>query len=392
MRACGVYYLRIGLYSDWFYPKLGGVASHMDGLARYLIRLGHKPIVITSSLPYYDSNGGYPYKVLKIRSRVIPFFDIAPLGTYGKLLNIISDEYFDVIHGHHAFTPISLYSIEIASKRGIPSVLTAHSLAPMNGSLNRIWLAFSRFVFPLKRYFDKPNKIIAVSKAVRNFMLPLVDDPSKIVVIPNAISTDLYDLKRDSHELRKNLGLPLDSFIFLYVGRMVYRKGPIFLLRAFKRLLSKYKNVHLYYVGVGELASYITSSIKFMRFSDNVHYLGFVPRDKLIKLYNAVDAVIVPSLFGEAFGMVIIEAMASGKAVIATRVGGMQEIVEHGKTGYLCKAGDVDSLVNAMESLINNPELTKKFGTEGKRIAQKKYDWSVVSRQIINVYYDAIIG
>lgn len=366
---------------------MGGVATHMDGLARHLKLYGHHPIIVTSKLPYYDSNNGYPFKVIKIKGRVFPFFDIAPIGTYGRLRNIINKNYFDIVHGHHAFTPISLYSVDLARKNGIPSILTAHSFAPAGGAI--FWLALSKFAFPLRGYLDQPVKIIAVSYAVRKFMLNWVSDPDKIVVVPNGIQTDLYDLKIDQQELRKKLNIPEDAFVFLYVGRLVLRKGPIILLKAFKKLVKEHPNTHLYYIGVGELASYLITRIKQMGLKNNVHYLGYVLNGKLLQYYNAVDTVVVPSLFGEAFGLVLIEAMSAGKPVIATRVGGMTEIVSHNKNGLLCSPNSVDELYNAMKLLYEDQNFARKMGTNGKIIAKKRYDWSVVTKKILNVYNEA---
>ncbi|MHA1581493.1 MAG: glycosyltransferase family 4 protein, partial [Candidatus Baldrarchaeia archaeon] len=182
--------MKIALCSDWYYPKIGGIATHIKGLAKYLSRLGHEVQIITVrnfEENYKDEDGN----VIRLNASTIPGIQILSPLNLKQVKKVVLEEKFDIIHGHHAFTPISLYSISLASKYGFPTVLTAHSLG-MGYQYGIVWKTLKPVLYPVKRAFDKVDKIIAVSEAVKQFMSHIVSHPEKIEVIPNGIDLEQF--------------------------------------------------------------------------------------------------------------------------------------------------------------------------------------------------------
>ena len=372
---------RIGIVSDWFYPKIGGIQSHVDGLCRYLLKQKYYPIVIAQKNKKECKNN-FPYPVYRVDGFVLPFFDFAPVGTYGHLQRVISYGLFDLIHSHHAFTPMSLYSIDIAYKYGIPSVLTAHSLGFWWRS-RYIWKLFSEFLMGVRQYYKKVNRIIAVSNAVKDFMSYFAN-PEKIVVIPNAIHTSEYRLNVDKQDLRNELNIAPDEKVILFLGRLVFRKGVHILIDAFKKLNAD-PLTRLYIIGTGSMEATLRGMVSAFNLSNRVVFVGRVSHELKIKYLNAADFVVAPSIYGEAFGIVVIEALAAGKPVIATRVGGMKDILHHGEDGFFVPAADSNTLKDTMELLLKDEDLLKKMSKNALETA-KRYDWEVVGKEILDLY------
>ncbi|MCD6514107.1 MAG: glycosyltransferase family 4 protein [Candidatus Odinarchaeota archaeon] len=322
----------------------------------------------------------------------IPTINIMALRRYYSLLNdILRINSFDLIHAHHAFTPTSLFSIEIASKLKIPSVLTAHSLS--YGYTNKkLWSIASKFMKPIKEYYTHVNKIIAVSNAVKDFMLLLYDDEEKITVIPNGINTkEYYPFIKRKELFRDELNLNHDEINFLFVGRLVLRKGLHILIEGFKILLKELPNVRLFIIGDGYLKYWLLQIISQNDLKNKVNYLGKLNDEEKKKYLVASDVLVVPSIDAEAFGIVTLEGFATATPVIGTRVGGLSEIIEHGRNGILVDPSNPYSLATAMYHLAIDDKLRKRLGKNGLQDAKKKYDWKVIIKKIIGVY-DAIVN
>ena len=377
-------YMKIALCSDWYYPKIGGIATHIKGLAKYLSRLGHEVQIITVrnfDENYKDEDGN----VIRVNASTIPGIQILSPLNLKQVKKVILEEKFDIIHGHHAFTPISLYSISLASKYGIPTVLTAHSLG-MGYQYGIVWKTLKPILYPVKKAFDKADKIIAVSEAVKQFMSHIVSHPEKIEVIPNGIDLEQFIYVPNGKKLREELDLPPDAPIALFVGRFSIRKGVHILIDAFKHVVKEIPDAQLLIAGKGFLKEYLKHKVKANRITENVKFLGCIFGEILAKFYAASDVFVCPSVFSEAFGIVILEAMASGRPVIATRVGGIPEIIDHEVNGLLIEPHDVKELSNAIIRLFSDDRERFEMGRNARKKVEDCYDWKKLIFDILNVY------
>jgi len=273
----------------------------------------------------------------------------------------------------------------LASKYGFPTVLTAHSLG-VGYQYGIVWKTLKPVLYPVKKAFDKANKIIAVSEAVKQFMSHIVSQPEKIEVIPNGVDLEQFICASNGKKLREELNLPLNDPIVFFVGRFSVRKGIHILMDAFKHVVKEIPNAKLLIAGKGFLKEYLKHKAKANKIAENVKFLGCIFGKALAKFYMASDVVVCPSIFAEAFGIVILEAMAAGKPVIATNVGGIPEIVNHEVNGLLVEPHDVKELSNAIIRLLSNDKERQRMGKNARKKVEERYDWRKLVFDILRVY------
>jgi len=230
-------------------------------------------------------------------------------------------------------------------------------------------LAFtSRYLEILKNSLKEAKAIIVYNKFIKNILSGFNEN---VFIIPSGVDTNLFH----PNKIKKNN----NKKVILMVGRLAeYSKGLAILELAFKLLLAKRNDIKLC------LTTDQYFSVFHKRFQgDNYSLINWVKHEELPSLYQEADICIVPSLWQEPFGITAIEAMACGKPVIASRTGGLELIVEHGKTGFLFEPGDIEDLMQKIELLLDDEALRDKMGEEGRKRAEEFYSWDY----IIEKYY-----
>ncbi|RLE77240.1 MAG: glycosyltransferase family 1 protein, partial [Thermoprotei archaeon] len=173
----------------------------------------------------------------------------------------------------------------------------------------------------------------------------------------------------------------------LYVGRLVRRKGVHILIEAFKILQRRGLEVKLVIGGKG----YMEPFLRFMASdTDNIVFLGAVSEGTKPALFSEAKVFALPSLAGESFGVVLLEALSSGTPVVATRVGGIPEIIADGKDGLLVEPGDPEELAEAVAFLLKSPSLWSKMSLNARRKAVEKYSIDKVGRLYEETYFEAL--
>jgi len=371
--------LKIALVSDWYFPKLGGVAVHMHDLALYLRKRGHEVDIIT--------NDRVTGKEAELRDNGIGLVKV-PGYTFGsvginmtvfsrnasRLIPYVRD--YDVVHGQHAFTPLALKAVSAGRKAGKATLLTTHSINYENSSAIR---ALARITFPYFRYYlGNPHRIIAVSRASKDFIRRFTRVP--IEVIQNGVNVDFFDIPLSKEEAKERLGL--GERVILYVGRIEPRKGVSTLINAMRHV-----DGTLLIAGQGSMLPLLKERARLLGISKKVRFLGRVEYSELPLYYRASDVFVLPSL-SEAFGIVLLEAMASGTPVIGTSVGGIPEIIDG--CGIIVPPGNAKKLAEAINLILGNQNIEKRFGRLGKRRVEKVYDWNVVVGKIEALYRDVL--
>lgn len=263
-----------------------------------------------------------------------------------------------------------------ARKLGKGSVVTTHSINYENSFTIR---TMSRASYPYYRYhLTYPHRIIAVSKASREFIKRFTRVPVRIV--PNGINIERFDIPVSKEEAKELLNL--DGKVVLYVGRLEPRKGVGTLISAMKDV-----DGTLLVAGSGSMLPVLRNKAKLLGISNRVKFLGTVSYSILPLYYRASDVFVLPSL-SEAFGIVLLEAMASGTPVVGTKVGGIPEIVDG--CGMLVPPGNARALSSAINEILNNQNLERKLGKLGKRRVERVYDWSVVVKSVERVYRESL--
>ncbi|MFA4646420.1 glycosyltransferase family 4 protein [Pyrococcus kukulkanii] len=381
--------MRVALVSDWYYPKVGGVASHMHHLAKYLKERGHDVAIVTNDLKTGKEKEleELGIELRKVPGAVSPIVGINltySLKSNKELGGYLND--FEVIHSHHAFTPLALKAMKAGRKLGKATLLTTHSISFYHES--SLWKALG-LTFPLfSHYLSFLHKIIAVSNSAKAFIEHFTDVP--VEVIPNGVDDELFKPLSEDEKADVKEKLGLEGRVVLYVSRMSPRKGPHVLLNAFQRIVEEIDDVTLVMVGTGEMLPFLKAQAKFLGIERRVRFLGYVPGEILPKLYASADVFVLPSITSEAFGIVILEAMASGVPVVATTVGGIPEVVRESESGILVPPGDEVALKRAIIKILSDKNLANKLGKAGRKAVEKEYSWKVVVEKIEKVYEEVL--
>jgi glycosyltransferase involved in cell wall biosynthesis len=173
------------------------------------------------------------------------------------------------------------------------------------------------------------------------------------------------------------------------VGNLIPRKGLSFLLEAAKKIVKENRDTQFLIVGEGPLKTPLTMSLESADLSGNFKLLGNLKEDALPAIYNCADVFVLPSI-QEGQGIVLLEAQASGKPVVAFDVGGIDEAVRNGETGLLVKRGNSEELAEALLSLLADKTWRQKMGANGRGFVSENFTWDISAQKMLKVYHEAL--
>jgi phosphatidylinositol alpha-mannosyltransferase len=370
--------VKIGIVTQSYYPRPGGVTEVAHFSARELRKLGHDVTIITTH--YTGSEPDEP-GVIRIGRNVLVYVNGAWVnmtvgaGLRGELRRIFERERFDIVHAHCPLVPtLPLLSLETALPRQ-KVVGTFHAAADRNF----FYWFFRRYLEKRARRLDRR---MAVSEAARAFVSSYF--PGDYEIVPNGIDCARF---RPGVE---PLGEYRDGRInVLFVGRMDPRKGVPYLCRAIPTIARELDgNVRFLIVGEKGLRARLCRRSIDLRGAE-VAWIGRVPPEDLPRYYATADIFCSPATGRESFGIVLLEAMASGVAIVASDIPGYRTIVNQGREGILVPPRDPGALARAIVSLARDGSLRRALGEAG-RVQALRHDWPVVVRRLEAVYRDAL--
>ncbi len=328
--------------------------------------------------------------ITRIKYPNIKFWGKLFFSYYNKKYIDFLDKFhdFDIIHYNEPYV--------ILQKSNKPVVSTFHS-----SRINNFMIRFFKYKRKTRNEYDTIVKgiggtfgdIMAAKKSDR-IICPCNDlkmmihkycfiNTDLIQVIPNGIEINKHKRKEifENQILEKN-DLSSEDYI-LYIGRLDPMKGIEYLISAFKKIKRKYPKIKLAIAGIGPSEIDLKEVAKSVQ---DVVFLGFVSNEEeKLSLYNNCLAVVLPS-FSEAFPMVILEAMASGKPIIATSVGGIPDLVRNYENGFLIKPGSSKDIEKSINTLLENPDLREHMGKRNRILVEKKYSHKEIAKSTINLY------
>lgn len=352
--------MRIGIVCPYSFDEPGGVQAHILDLARVLIGLGHHvrvlgPAAEDTDLPDFVVRGGgsvpIPYNGSVARLSFGP-------KVWSRVRDFLDEGEFDVLHIHEPNSP-SYSMVALWMARG-PVAATYH--ASSSGSL--VLRIFRPVLRPL---LEKVRGGIAVSEMARRWQVEqLGGDP---VLIPNGVDTSVYSAARVPAEEKSG---PVE---IVFLGRLdESRKGLDILLRALTRID---RQIRVTVVGGGRARSV-----------SGVDFVGRVSDEEKIALLGRADIYVAPNTGGESFGIVLVEAMAAGCAVVASDLEAFAAVCDAGSTdpaGLLFRNGSDADLAEKLTHLIDDPQARARLVAAGTTRA-RRYDWSSVARDVLTVY------
>ncbi len=304
--------------------------------------------------------------------------------SFFSLLRIFRRERPHIVHTHTS--KAGILGRWAAFFSGVPVIVhTPHG--------HVFWGYFSR---PLSFFFRLLEKATA---AVTDRIIALTDQEktdhaeagvapdNKFSVVHSGVALEPFtDFHGDIPTLKEKHLLPRGATVVGTIGRLAPVKGHRYLMDAMEKVVKGRPDVYLVLTGDGDLLGELKTQAGRLGVADRVRFTGWLP--DVAEILSLFDVFVFPSL-NEGMGKVLVEAMAMGKPVIATRVGGIVDLVTHGKNGLLVPPADAGALAEAIESLLSNPDGSKGMGKEGRRVAGRYDAQSMVSR-IDGIYVDLL--
>jgi phosphatidylinositol alpha-mannosyltransferase len=368
--------MRIALVSSNSFHYPGGIQNHIMGLYKYLKKRGHYVKIIS---PKYDSEERLCDDVIFFgKAKKISFnaslSDLSIIGKEYKAEEILKEN-FDIIHFHN---PGLFITTELLEKSNTKNIITFHVL-PDASIFYKALKIFLKYLNRIK-IVKKINGVIIVSKPLRKYISKYFRCKKR--VIPNGIDLDAFN-KRDVFDEYMDGKMNL-----LFLGRIEKRKGLIYLIKAFEILKKSHENIRLIVAGSGDLEKKCKKYVEKNRIKDVV-FVGSVSEEDKIKYMNTCDIFCAPSIYGESFGIVLLEAMACGKPIVAFANQGYKQVLTGIQRRFLVKPKDVEGLAKKIETLLLNENVRKELSVYGKKEV-KKYSWDLVGKQIEEFYEEVL--
>ena len=293
---------------------------------------------------------------------------------------------FDIIHSHDFYHASSFYGAIVSRAKRIPFVLTQHNDQLPSKVVNAFLYSLNSCT--LGRYvFFHARKIIALNTAIKAHLVAMGADKNKIEVIPNGVDTQFFSPNR-KNLLETKWGI--SSPVILFVGRLVEDKGVKYLLQAFSEVVKEIPDARLVIVGKGPQEKELRKLQKSLRLT-HVFFLGTVATKFMPNIYNGSDVLVLPSI-REPFGNVVIEAMATGRPVIGSYVGGMKDTIVHGVTGFHVQPRNSKQLSRSIIGLLEDESLRKRLGENARKMVLNDYKVDLLLQKLEDIYQRCVIA
>ncbi len=376
------------------YPPtyLGGPGEVVFNLQKYFLEKGAEAFVFTCG----NNDKNYPNTIRTLGGKRL-FVPMSPFY------------YFKKIHSMH----FDIFNFHQESAMGFAPLLSGHPKTKIITTLHTEHAAEARAIHSLKmgglpvdtppldemvvKYFWAPIKmagtyldisisknIIAVSqKTKENYLRQNLLPPEKISVIYNGVDSGRFNPKISGDKIRDKYRLK-DAPVILSVGGGIVLKGLVYALFALSKVIKAVPNVKLMAVGIDAAQkNRMLPVIRSLDLEKNVIFVNKVLNHKMPQYYAASDIVLISSLY-ENLPVVMLEGMASGKPIAASRVGGIPEIIKNRENGLLFDPADVEQMADALQLLIENPSMRHRLGFSGRKLVEEKFSW----QRIGDAYYN----
>lgn len=374
--------MRIAQLCPRYRPDIGGIQTHVEAISKQLTSLGVDVEIYTTDpsgkLPRHEEIDG----VNVHRFRSYSFRDLYYFSP--SLLSGLMDlEDVDIVHAHSYQEFCTLAAV--CAKRSFrkPLVFTPHFHPTGSSKLRTIGKRF--YALTVGGYlFQKSDAVVAVSRYEKQLLAETFQlSERKITYIPNGINVENYKLSvRDNHSHKKSI---------LCVGRLEEYKGVQYLIEAFPIVKEKVKDVQLVIVGDGSHKKRLVALADHLNIRKDVHFLGYISDSQLTNLYLTSSLFVMPSAY-EAFCIALVEAMAHGLPVIATKVGAMSELIGKNLRGFLIDyPPDVKTLADMESLLLNDSDLSCKISHAARDYVLATFSWRSTAENLLKVYTELCI-
>lgn len=374
--------MRVAVFTETFLPKMDGIVRVICLLVDHLREQDIEVLIVAPNLadheePVIEYNG---CKVITLDGFPLPWYPecrfTGPSLTVYKELQRFKP---DVAHFFHPVT-VGIPGLAMAKALGIPTLVSFHldfarlarhmNYGPINlGFMEGIADYLTRVIFNWGDY------TLAPSKKIRDDMLAL--GIQEVGLWKRGVDAERFNPKFYNQEMRQLMsdGHP-DDPLLLYVGRLSHEKH----IHDLRPLMDALPNVRLALVGDGPYRAELEKIFA----GTNTHFMGYITGETLSQAYASADAFVFPSSL-ETFGLVVVEAMAAGLPIVASRVGGIPDVITEGHTGYTFDVGDTAAIIEGVRRVISSEAHMKQMGENGRTFAETQ-TWGHMMDEVIDHY------
>ena len=303
-------------------------------------------------------------------------FDINPLL---KLRNIIMEYQVDIVQTTLFWADI--IGTVVAKLAKVPVVLSWETVTHDGNPYHYKWQRRAGYWFAM-HFVDR---VVAVSNEIKESLIRcrgLSED--MIQVIHYGVDLEKFFPNGTSSQFKEKLGFNNGEVAIAIIARLEEVKGHKYFIQAFRRLAQKYQEVSTIFVGIGSQLVYLENMVHEAGLDGRIRFLGI--RKDITEILNAIDIFVLPSIAGEGLPNVVLEAMACGKPVIATTVGGTAEAIKHGENGFLVLPRDVTALAAALDTILSETEKIPWYGHNARTIAENEFSLQKQISSFENLY------
>jgi glycosyltransferase involved in cell wall biosynthesis len=387
---------------SWEFPPriVGGLARHVNELARALAAAGHQVDVLTAhhpGAPPCERIDMGPGQVRVMRAGPSPInpldfvTDIHQLN-FALLERLLAEggADYDLLHAHDWLVAFAARTLRQGWSR--PLVATIHATeAGRNQGIANALQGYIHSVEWLLSY--DAWRVICCSRAMADEVIGGLRTPAdKVRVVPNGVDPERLRCTDSAAELaafRDRWAAPGERIV-LFVGRLVREKGVEVLIDAMPEVLSHHPEAKFVVAGRG-WHGHLRERAQGKGLGHKIVFSGFLPEPDLPRLYAVAEVAAFPSLY-EPFGIVALEAMAAGVPVVTSDVGGFREVVRHEATGVHTWANNPHSLAWGIKRILSDPELAARLRRAGRREVQERFAWDSIAKQTLAVYEEVLAG
>jgi glycosyltransferase involved in cell wall biosynthesis len=377
---------RVAVVTTFYRPVLGGAESAAERLATYLHRRGHQVVVLTkrtsAAHPAAETIDGV--EVVRLppigerkgsgKWRVIPSIRRALLSRRGELDAICCIDY----------RGIGLAALAVRKRLGVPVIFQAQTEGVLSGARVRAWMSkigakpggpmASFATWPIRTLYGRADAIGCISHAIEQEALAAGIPRERVHYLPNPVDTTRFSPASadERRVIRRDLQIPADAVLAVYVGRLSQEKGAMELVQAWAQVRP---NARLVLIGPAmpdhpwDVSNRARDFVTAQGLGDVVTFTGGLPADRVAQWLRAADFAVQPSHF-EAMGLAAAEEMAAGLPVIASDATGYRDFVTDGETGLIVRAGDIGGLAYAITRLSGDPALRARMGAQARTRAE----------------------
>jgi len=378
----------------WEFPPriVGGIARHCEGLSKALAKLNVEVHVVTLDFPgapEYEESENIKIHRTRIEIGHPNFITWTMLFNHfleKKIADVNDQVKFDLIHIHDWLTAPAGIATKHFLKKSL--VATIHSTEHGRSGLHSPdsytidgWEWWATY---------EASKVIVTSNSMKNevcshFHLPW----DKVEIIPNGIDVSKFHVEVDCQRVRGRYGVGPNEKLVLYVGRLVPQKGVEYLIRAVPSISRKHPSAKFIIVGDGWLRDHLESVARTTNHGWKIKFIGFIPDSEMSALMSCADVLVVPSIY-EPFGIVALEGMAAGVPVVASKVGGLTEVIEHDRTGVHVYPRNPDSIAWGIDHVLSDPGHASWMAQKAHEKVKNMHSWESIASKTLQVYKEVV--